>query len=771
MENTFLYPQQRLTLPDLADKLRLNSPNFYVEKIFQGGMGTCAKIISTNNQPFALKIIHSSLLANENASQRYIEEMKTWLTLSACNGVVEAICLTKVNEIPCVAAQWMAAGSLRPFIKNVNPEFFYKNIDRIASTLQWAFSNYSIIHRDLKPENILLDENGSAFVADWGLARPISKPSNEPNFDTAVNKLSNRIDLTEVGTCIGTIVYASPEQILGQQNIDHRSDIYSLGCMMYEWETGVPPFIANSIREIAYLHLNAKPKKIGGFFKSTHYKVERIIDKCLEKKPDKRYQTYEELINELQSIAQKNSNYKKFVVSERYKVPIIGKNEFVNKLESRSIPAHFSQDGKHAIIELDDIMPYLKEADSLISLGEYEKAKNIYQKFFVPDLFLKIPDHEFVQTIAINYSFTLKNLNQIEDAINVITCIDKAENKPATYFINLSLCYLVKKEWGNAEKVCKEGLLKYPNDIDLIGNMTISLSFQNKLQEAVESATKRLKISRDVHSLEEAANVLYQLAETQKNTNFPEAIKNYNMALLLLQEAKELNSKFFTARLSIANILYKLRKYDESSKELAETSKLQQGIPEIGAFYMARNLLWTSNFEAGKQFCEKWLEKFPNSIFLKKVYVEIMIDGYLLNGKPDEIDNFKIDPVNFFNECLRNKETTNPNDYIYLSKIFMWMGGDENINYAMALLEEGLQSYPDNWEFNFWIATYLKHYNQIDNALIESLEAKRKAPWREKNCELLYSIYKTKGDMANSEKYKKEYEKIEAYKEQLYNQK
>ncbi len=769
MQNTFFQLNQKLVIPDLADKLSIKTPEFIIKDIFQGGMGTCAKIETQDNQIFALKIIHSSLLENEVAMQRYVEEMKTWLTLSACNGVVEAISLTKINEIPCIAARWMNYGSLRPFLKNVNPDFFYRNMDRIISTLNWTYSKYKIIHRDLKPENILLDKDGNAFLADWGLSRPISKPNNDSNLVSDLNKLSNRIDLTDAGCFMGTIVYASPEQILGNKNIDHRSDIYSLGCMMYEWETGIPPFIAPTAQNIAMLHLNSKPKKISGVFKSTNYKVEYIIEKCLEKYPENRYQTYDELIADLQKVAIKSVNYKKFTVTERDYVPFIGENEFVDKLKNKDIKGTFSKDGKHALLEESKIMPYFKEAINLMSIGEYEKAKNIFKGFFKYEMFTEIPDVPFIQNIAINYSLSLKYLNDIDNAIIVLNTIENAENKPAEYYVNLSQYYLLKNEYELTETICKEGLLLFPKDIDIIGNLTISLSNQNKMNEAVDTAINRLSISRDVHSLEEAALVICSLAENQKNTDFPNAIKNYQTALSLLQEAKQLNPMFITARLSIANILFKLKKYSESSNEIAEINQIQKGTPEIGAFYLARNLLWTSTFESGKEFCERMLKYFPSSLFIKRVYVEIMIDGYLLNGKSSEVENFIIDPVDFLNDCLKDKINVSPKDYKFLAKIYMWMGKAENANYASALLESGKQHYPNYWQYDFYLAALLNQYNQPQNALLVAFEAKRKAPWRETILNLISSIYRSLGDIENEKKYLFEYESLKRKKQEFYN--
>jgi len=770
MKETFLNRQQKLVVPDLADKLGLTSPDFVVQKIFQGGMGTCAKIQNSNGQIFALKIIHSSLLENELALQRYIDEMKTWLTLSACDGIVEAICITKVNDIPCIAAQWMESGSIRQFITQTNPELFYRNIDRIATTLEWAFSKYSIIHRDLKPENILLDKSGNAFIADWGLSRPIAKQTTETNFENALNKLSNRIDITEAGSFLGTILYASPEQILGFKNIDHRSDIYSLGCIMYEWETGTPPFIAATPQEIALHHLRSRPKQIGGLFKTTNFKVEKIIQKCLEKHPDKRFQSYSDFISAFQTVAAKNASFKKFIITERYKVPAIGEEEFKEKMKGKKLKAVYSKDGKHAIIDQSEIDPYLKEAESLIALGDYKKAKEIWESFYVRDFFVKIPDSSFVQYVCINLALSLRYMGEIDYAISVLRTLDKSKDKPVQYYLNLSLLYLLKNEEQKAEAICKDGIKKFPNDNELLGNLTISLSAQNKLQEAVESATKRISISRTVNSLEEAANVLYKIAESEKNIQFPNAIKNYKAALSLLQEAKQLNPKFESARLSISNILFKLKKYGEATDEavLVSNATRVNKIAEVSAFYVARNLLWTSAFVEGKNFCDKWLKTFPNSIFLKRTLSEILVDGFVIDNYQNGVRVVEKSSLEFFTSIINDKQNRLPSDFKFLAKIHAWMGDDENLNHSIDLLNQGLQLYPDYWKFNFTKAAIYQRHKYLDEAMEEALQAKKKAPWRESTYFLISAIYKDKGDVVNANKYEQEGIKLKTEKQRLY---
>ncbi len=770
IKNTFLNINQKLVLPDLSGKLGLSSPDFIVHGIFQGGMGTCVKIQNADKQFYALKIIHTSLLKDELALKRYIDEMKTWLTLSACNGVVEAICLTNVNQIPCIAATWMDNGNLRPYLDQINPELFYRSIDRLASTLDWAFSNYSIIHRDLKPENILLDKTGNVFIADWGLSRPISKQSEETNFEGALNKLSNRIDITEAGSFLGTILYSSPEQILGMKNIDHRSDIYSLGCIMYEWEIGKPPFIANTPQEIALQHLRNKPKQIGGFFKTTNFKVEKIIEKCLEKNPDRRFQTYSELLKAFNEVASKNSTHKKFVIAERYKVPLIGEDEFKEKLRGKKLNAVYSKEGKHAIIEQSEVDPYLKEGESLITLGEYEKAKNIFEGFYVYDFFKKIPDSSFVQYVCVNFALSLRYTDEIEKGIFVLRTLDKANVKPVHYYLNLSLLYLLKRDSQIAETICKEGLKKYPSDNELLGNLTIALSDQDKLKEALESATKRISISRNVNSLEEAANVIYKIAESQKNTEFPTAINNYKIALAYLQEAKQLNPNFETARLSISNILFKLKKYGESTEEAVQVSNTTRvkTIAEVGAFYIGRNLLWTSAFVESKTFCDKQLKNYPDSIFLKRVLSETLVDGYVIDNYQDGVRVVEKSSLEFFTSIIKDEKNRLPSDFKFLARIYAWIGDAKNLNLAISILKQGLKLYPYYWKYNFTISTIYLQHKYLDEALQEALEAKKKAPWRESIYFLLSAIFKGKGDIANAIKYEQEAVKIKNNKQKIY---
>ena len=122
----------------------------------------------------------------------------------------------------------------------------------VADALSYAHS-HDVVHRDIKPENILL-ESGHAVVADFGIARAITAAGGEK--------------LTETGLALGTPAYMSPEQAAGSKELDGRSDLYSLGCVLYEMLAGQPPFTGPTVQSLTHQHLTVEPPPCGGLARS-----------------------------------------------------------------------------------------------------------------------------------------------------------------------------------------------------------------------------------------------------------------------------------------------------------------------------------------------------------------------------------------------------------------------------------------------------------------------------------------------------------------------
>jgi serine/threonine-protein kinase len=123
-----------------------------------------------------------------------------------------------------------------------------------------------VVHRDIKPENILL-QAGHAVVADFGIARAVSAAGGT--------------QLTTAGTAVGTPAYMSPEQVMGSRDLDGRSDLYSLGCVLYEMLAGVPPFAGAAAESLAYQHLSVAPRPVSTLRTTVPKVVERALETAL----------------------------------------------------------------------------------------------------------------------------------------------------------------------------------------------------------------------------------------------------------------------------------------------------------------------------------------------------------------------------------------------------------------------------------------------------------------------------------------------------------
>jgi serine/threonine-protein kinase len=150
----------------------------------------------------------------------------------------------------------------------------------IASALDFAHRNGGLIHRDVKPGNVLLARDGTVEVADFGIGRAITDAPDQ--------------DLTQAGSAMGTATYLSPEQARGS-NVDARSDVYSLGCVLYEMLIGQPPFSGDNAVAVAYEHAQeapVAPRRIDPALPET---LEAIVLKCLAKNPANRYPTAQDM--------------------------------------------------------------------------------------------------------------------------------------------------------------------------------------------------------------------------------------------------------------------------------------------------------------------------------------------------------------------------------------------------------------------------------------------------------------------------------------------
>ena len=257
-----------------------------LEKLGGGGMGVVYKAQDTRlDRPIALKFLPADLTRDTEARERFIHEAKAASGLQRNN-----IC--NIHDI-----EETKDGQLVIVMDCYEGETLKKKIERGPLTIEEALDltvqvaegllkahEKGIVHRDIKPANIMVTDDGVAKVLDFGLA-----------------KLARQTRLTKAGTTLGTFAYMSPEQTRGQQ-VDHRTDIWSIGVVLYEMLTGQLPFKGDYENAVVYSILNLHQVPITGLRTGVPAELERIVEKALAKNPAERYQHADDLVADLRTV-------------------------------------------------------------------------------------------------------------------------------------------------------------------------------------------------------------------------------------------------------------------------------------------------------------------------------------------------------------------------------------------------------------------------------------------------------------------------------------
>jgi serine/threonine protein kinase/tetratricopeptide (TPR) repeat protein len=254
-----------------------------LEKLGGGGMGVVYKAQDLKlDRPVALKFLPPELTRDPEAKQRFVHEAKAASALQHNNICVVYDIDENDDGQMFISMEYLQGETLKKMIER-GPLKIEDAVDvaiRVAQGLTKAHE-HGIIHRDIKPANIMVTTDGGAKIVDFGLA-----------------KLSGRTMLTKTGSTLGTAAYMSPEQARGEA-VDHRTDIWSLGVVLYEMLTGHLPFRGEHDAAMAYSIVNEPPTPINQYIPDISLAVTQVLRHALEKNPLERYHTVRELANDL----------------------------------------------------------------------------------------------------------------------------------------------------------------------------------------------------------------------------------------------------------------------------------------------------------------------------------------------------------------------------------------------------------------------------------------------------------------------------------------
>lgn len=268
-----------------------------VSLLGRGGMGSVYKVLDTEiGKHFAIKVLNSQLVTDSSSIKRFEQEAKAARDLTQANLVAVYDYGVGASGLPFIIMDYLDGDTLSDILKKEGFLDVSRALDIFIQVCEAVVHAHmkGVIHRDIKPSNIIVEKGADSIdlakLVDFGIAKVMPRQEQ-------LNQM------TQTGEIFGSPVYMSPEQCLGNK-LDARSDIYELGCVMYEALTGIQPFAAENPVKSILKHISEDVIPISNLKHdfAVPKELERIVLHCLEREPSGRYQTAQALLTDLQAV-------------------------------------------------------------------------------------------------------------------------------------------------------------------------------------------------------------------------------------------------------------------------------------------------------------------------------------------------------------------------------------------------------------------------------------------------------------------------------------
>jgi serine/threonine protein kinase/predicted Zn-dependent protease len=651
-----------------------------IEELGRGGMGKVFRVEDKKiKEEVALKLIKPEIAADKKTIERFSNELKFARKIAHRN-VCKMYDLGEEEGTYYITMEYVPGEDLKSFIRRsrqLNVGTAISLAKQVSEGLSEAH-RLGVVHRDLKPQNVMIDKEGNARIMDFGVARSVTGKG-----------------ITGAGVMIGTPEYMSPEQVEGKE-ADQRSDIYSLGIMLYEMLTGRVPFEGDTAFAIGVMQKSESPKDPKEFNSQISDDLNRMILKCLEKDKEKRYQSSGEVRSELSSIEQGIPTTERIVPEKK-------------PLTSREITVKFSIRKLFLpaliviavviigliiwrIISRKEAMPVSADKPSLAIVyfenNSGDENLDHWRKALCELLIADLTQSKYIRVLSSDRLIDiLSDLNQIEaGSFSARVLKEIAARGGSTHILRGGFT-----KAGEQYRI--DAILQEAVTMESIGSERIEGKGEESFLSMVDELTRKVKTHFKL-STEEIANDIDEEIE-KITTSSPEALKyyiegrkyhgtfDYERSIELMEKAVAIDPDFAMAYRSLAMSYGNLgfrpqrKKHIEKALELSDRLPAKERYLIGGDFYGHSEKTYDKAIEAYKKLLVLYPDDYTGNNNIATRYSNI-------GEKQKAIEHYEI-----------NRKSGNMNllGYDNLASVYRYVGSYDK---AHEVLEEAVKKYPNS---------------------------------------------------------------------------
>ncbi len=719
-----------------------------IEELGKGGMGKVFRVEDKKiKEEVALKLIKPEIAADKKTIERFSNELKFARKIAHRN-VCKMYDLGEEEGTYYITMEYVPGEDLKSFIRR-SRQLTIGTAISLAKQVSEGLSEahrLGVVHRDLKPQNVMIDKEGNARIMDFGVARSVEGKG-----------------ITGAGVMIGTPEYMSPEQVEGKE-ADQRSDIYSLGIMLYEMLTGRVPFEGDTAFAIGVMQKSEVPKDPREFNSQISVDLSRMILKCLEKDKEKRYQSSGEVRSELSHIEQGIPTTERTIPK---KEPITSKEITVTfSMKKLLIPALIIIAVVIIVIILLQVLP----ADKAVPFSPSDKpslavvyfmnqtgdeALDHWREALPGWLITDLSQSKYISVLPADRLFSvLRKLNLLE-AKNY--AFEDLKNVAREGGVN----HIFQARYSKAGDIFRiDYSLQRADTLEIISSDYVTGESEESFPTLVDEMTKTIKAHLELTEEQVTSDIDSEVRTI--TTNSSEAFKYYSIGrkfhlqgeyrkgIELMEQAVAIDPEFAMAYRSMAVAYGNLRRRTKSKELLQKALTLTDRLSERERYRIEADFYGRSEATYDKAFeaYEKLLKIYPDE---RGARHNLAVRYGVIEEDQKAIENYEI--------LIKKYKTDFISTYINLASIYEDYGLFDK---ARKVYEEYLNNFPDS---HFIHQTLSRHYlrqGKYDLALEELDKAFALAPTDWVNNIAKGEIYFYTGNFIESEaEYRKLLEKEE----------